>query len=166
MYSSGDTTPYIDINAGSASSFLEPYVEFCYGNIPSWTCYSTGISTQLSLGHWYHLVGTWSSSSTAFTFYVNGASYGGSSNTIIPLNSPSFYLTNGFNGLITNVQIYNTSLSASQVATLYSEGIGGNPVALQNLVGWWPLNGNSNDYSGNNNNGAPTSVVYSSSWTK
>jgi len=31
--------------------------------------------------------------------------------------------------------------------------LGGAPVRLQNLVAWWPLNGDAKDYSGNNNNG-------------
>ena len=63
-----------------------------------------------------------------------------------------------------DVQIYNTSLSTSAINTLYAEGIGGAPVDIQNLVGWWPLNGNSNDYSGNGNNGVPVNVVFISNW--
>ena len=39
---------------------------------------------------------------------------------------------------------------------------GTNPAA--NLVGWWPLNGDTNDYSSNENIGAPTSITYSSTW--
>ena len=62
------------------------------------------------------------------------------------------------------VQIYNTSLSSPEVNALYLEGIGGAPIDLQNLVGWWPLNGNANDYSGNMNNGVSTGVVYTGSW--
>ncbi len=69
-----------------------------------------------------------------------------------------------FNGSLANLQIYNTSLSPSAVNTLYAEGIGGTPVDIQNLVGWWPLNGNPNDYSGNGNNGVPTGVVFTSNW--
>ena len=67
-------------------------------------------------------------------------------------------------GYISNVQVYNTALSANDVRSLYQEGIGGAPIALQNLVGWWPLNGNANDYSGNNNYGVPTNVIYTSNW--
>ncbi len=69
-----------------------------------------------------------------------------------------------FNGMIVNVQLYNTSLDANSIMALYQEGIGGAPIDLQNLVGWWPLNGNANDYSGNGNNGVPTNVVYTNSW--
>ncbi len=66
---------------------------------------------------------------------------------------------------ISNVQIYNASLDANQITALYQEGIGGAPIAPQSVVGWWPLNGDTKDYSGGNNAGMPTNVVYSSQWT-
>jgi len=69
-----------------------------------------------------------------------------------------------FNGSIANVQIYNTSLSANEIQALYLEGIGGAPINLQYLVGWWPLNGNANDYSGNGNNGQAYNVNFVSNW--
>ncbi|MDE1851121.1 MAG: LamG domain-containing protein [Candidatus Micrarchaeota archaeon] len=68
------------------------------------------------------------------------------------------------NGSMANVQVYNTSLDASTIKSLYQEGIGGVPIDIQHLVGWWPLNGNANDYSGNNNQGTPTSVVWNANW--
>ncbi len=105
------------------------------------------------------------------TLYINNQK---STNTIsVTYNSlTTFYLDIGlqrqtgayFNGSISNVQIYNTSLSANEITALYNEGIGGAPVDIQNLVGWWPLNGNAKDYSGNNNNGVPTNVIYTSNW--
>ena len=68
-------------------------------------------------------------------------------------------------GYLANVQLYNTSLSANELQALYLEGIGGAPVDLQHLVGWWPLNGNANDYSGNNNNGQiSNNVNFVSNW--
>jgi hypothetical protein len=69
-----------------------------------------------------------------------------------------------FHDNIANVQIYNTSLSVNDIQYLYTEGIGGAPIDLQNLVGRWPLNGNGNDYSGNGNDGVPSNVVFTSSW--
>jgi hypothetical protein len=56
------------------------------------------------------------------------------------------------NGSIANVQVYNSSLSASDVQALYNGGIGGPPLFLQNIVAWWPLNGDFKDYSGNGHN--------------
>ncbi|MGC9011332.1 MAG: LamG-like jellyroll fold domain-containing protein, partial [Candidatus Micrarchaeia archaeon] len=72
----------------------------------------------------------------------------------------------GYSGLISNEQIYNTSLSANEIQALYLEGIGGAPIDLQHLVAWWPLNGNANDYSGNGYNLIPTNgvITYVSNW--
>jgi hypothetical protein len=68
-------------------------------------------------------------------------------------------------GGLANVQVYNVSLSQIEITGLYREGIGGAPIRIQNLVGWWPLNGNAQDYSGNNNNGAISGEVsFNSSW--
>ena len=70
-----------------------------------------------------------------------------------------------FDGQIANMQLYNTSLSPSAIKYLYLEGIGGEPTSLTHLVGWWPLNGNANDYSGNENSGVNSNVIYTNGWT-
>ncbi len=69
-----------------------------------------------------------------------------------------------YNGSVSNVQVYDSALSANSISALYAEGIGGAPIDLQHIVGWWPLNGNANDYSGNGNNGQAYSVSYVSNW--
>ena len=69
-------------------------------------------------------------------------------------------------GELSNIQVYNSSLSANAVQALYMEGIGGSPVSVQNVVGWWPLNGDVNDYSGNGNNGVANGITFSTSWSK
>ncbi|HVA83116.1 MAG TPA: hypothetical protein VNF06_03060, partial [Candidatus Aquilonibacter sp.] len=63
------------------------------------------------------------------------------------------------------VQMYNASLSANEITALYIGGIGGAPIQLRNLVGWWPLNGNSQDYSGDLLNGVANSISFTGSWT-
>ncbi|MGI0100135.1 MAG: hypothetical protein ACREBH_00190 [Candidatus Micrarchaeaceae archaeon] len=77
---------------------------------------------------------------------------------------PGYGYDEWFNGIITNVQLYNTSLSSNNVAQLYKEGIAGAPISLKNLVGWWPLNGNGDDYSGEGDNGATYNGFYVGSW--
>ena len=52
-----------------------------------------------------------------------------------------------------NVQIYSSALSKSSISALFNAGINGAPIRNSGLVGWWPLNGNANDYSGNSNGG-------------
>ena len=69
-----------------------------------------------------------------------------------------------FTGEEANLQLYNTSLSENDLTALYLEGIGGAPIDVQNIVGWWPLNGNTNDYSGNGNSGTATGVTYTGSY--
>ena len=68
------------------------------------------------------------------------------------------------NGLMSDIQLYNSSIDANSVKALYQEGLGGAPINLQTLVAWWPLDGNANDYSGNQNNGQPTNVIYTTQW--
>ena len=123
-------------------------------------------------------VGTWSfltlvlNSSGTATMYLNGkpgtsGSWNGPLTGVTSLNLLGYTPTCSdiTQGSMANVQIYNASFDANQVAALYLDGIGGAPITIQNLVGWWPLNGNANDYSGNNNNGQATNVIYTGSWT-
>ncbi len=73
---------------------------------------------------------------------------------------------NGYSNVdLANFQLYNASLDSNAIKALYLEGIGGAPIDPQNLVGWWPLNGNANDYSGNGYDGVSTAVSYTNSWT-
>ncbi|MEM3296802.1 MAG: LamG domain-containing protein, partial [Candidatus Micrarchaeaceae archaeon] len=110
------------------------------------------------------------------TFYLNGATpytanaqdenYTGGAplSSLIGGSYNGSRLEGSYTGNLANVQVYNTALSASEIQALYQEGIGGAPIDLQNLVGWWPLNGNANDYSGNGNNGVPINVTFVSNW--
>ena len=143
-------------------------------------CVTTSSSVCLVIGGinkntWYNVVGTvsYDGTNSIITAYVNGVQTAPMKNsgTLSYAYSTPLVIGQGasgccsfLDGYLTNVQIYNTSLSPSEVNALYLEGIGGAPIRPQNLVGWWPLNGNTNDYSGNNNNGAQASVTYSSSW--
>jgi len=134
----------------------------------------TGSSGYINDGNWHQLVFT--ANDAGGQFYTDGVlkntqPWTGTPGTITTTQALQFGISPGttplyFNGAISNIQIYNASLSANQIQALYLEGIGGAPMKLQNLVGWWPLNGNANDYSGNNNNGVPTNVVFTSQYGK
>jgi len=122
-------------------------------------------------GRWYFLVSRYNGSS--LSLWINGVQVAstGASGNLVPLgNGLSAYISSRsntccyFNGKVANAQIYNTSLSADDIQALYLEGIGGAPINLQKLVGWWPLNGNVNDYSGNDNNGQINNVNFVSNW--
>ena len=67
--------------------------------------------------------------------------------------------TGGLYGKVANIQMYSAALSASQVTELYDLGLSGIPIQSKNLVGWWPLDGNLNDYSGNGNTASSGGTV-------
>ena len=124
------------------------------------------------LNRWYFV--TEVVSGTVGTLYVNGL-FSCSFSFINPAGTETNLTIGGFSssyngagdsmdGSLANIQIYNTSLSANDIQALYLEGVGGAPINLQHLVGWWPLNGNANDYSGNDNNGQASNVIYVSNW--
>jgi len=104
----------------------------------------------------------------AINLYVNGAlvSSGSAAGNVI-VNNNNLTIGSGpnyFSGWISNVQLYNTTLSANEIQQNYLKGIGGPPANLQNLVGWWPLNSDVNDYSGNQDNGVSNTIYFFSSW--
>ncbi len=170
----GDTGQIIGWEPGYGPSllFLQPSIyqfEFSvwYANTQQEAVLS---GTTPKLNTWYFMAGTYNESSGLIQVYVNNKVYNqtisketletGNVLTIGAWPSQLSY----FKGELANVQIYNNSISSNQISALYQEGIGGDPIDLTNLVGWWPLNGNANDYSGNNYNGKETNVAYSSTW--
>jgi hypothetical protein len=77
---------------------------------------------------------------------VNTVDIGGSISCPSCVPAVSLY---GLNGQISNIQMYSTAFNANQINNLYLEGLGGAPTDLTQLVSWWPLNGDTIDYSGN-----------------
>ncbi len=122
------------------------------------------------LDTWTFITGVYDGSQ--LTLYVNGQLAGGPCcSTSGSLTQPPGSISIGsdtssqwFQGDIANVQIYNTSLSAAEILALYQEGIGGAPVRPENITEWWPLNGNTNDYGGNNQNGQNMGTGFSGTW--
>jgi len=125
-------------------------------------------TSTIPLNTWTFVAFT--TNSTNMIVYANGQGIGSASSSFVSASTNTTYIIGmqivprHFNGSIANVQLYNTSLSANEIQALYLEGIGGAPIDLQHLVGWWPLNGNANDYSGNGNNGVPSNVIFVSNW--
>jgi hypothetical protein len=112
---------------------------------------------------WYNLVVTYDGSSTAAgcKMYIDNVNVSTTesdtlSSSILnnePLRiggrSPS--TTNFANGSISNVSVWNTALTVSQVSEIYNEGLPGNlnsHSAYSNLVSWWQLGENSS-FNGN-----------------
>ncbi len=125
-------------------------------------------STPIAYDTWHFLAiaAQDSGSNTNYILYFDGQVVQSGTYTGVTISPITTALTAYYvNGYEADIQIYNTSLTAAELAALYQEGIGGAPVKPQNIVGWWPLNGNLNDYSGNDNNGQGAAVGYTSFWT-
>jgi outer membrane protein assembly factor BamB len=123
-------------------------------------------------GKWTFVAATWDK--TYLKIYINGALIGSStrqgsltSTTVeadIGRGEQANPSTNYWNGMIANIQIYNTSLTPQQIQQLYLQGINSPPIPNAGLVGWWPLQGNANDYSPYNNFGTSYNIVYNSTY--
>lgn len=159
---------------GNAGSFYignistQQLVFGTYGNTGGLATTNLG-TNALPTGTWYQLAATYSNSNVVT--YINGQV--SSTNTGVGLgaaNPSNIVIGSGINGgsflngYVADVQIYNASLSTNTINLLYIDGIGGDPVQLQNLVGWWPLNGDTIDYSGNGNSGSSNGISFISNW--
>jgi hypothetical protein len=119
----------------------------------------------ISPGRWYLVTGVWNGNKNTLSVYINGnlVATGVGNGTIGTFVNGfniggSYPGMNIFNGTISNVQLYNTALSPQQVMQQYKNGIGSLPISNAGLIGWWPLNGNANDYSSNGNNGISSNI--------
>jgi len=130
----------------------------------------------LKSGTWYMVAATTRGTpdfAGSYALYLNGvAVQSGGGAGIYSIKMPidigsmvGWSGTGGFTGDIADVQIYNISLPSNSIQYLYREGIGGDPISLYGLVGWWPLNGDTLDYSGNGNNGVPANIIFNGTWT-
>jgi hypothetical protein len=153
----------------------QPYSnELCGGTPSAMQCSPSNVVA----GGWNYGVTTINGSTTRV--YLNGklvasgpgAALTGANTAYIGVNASGCrcWLNNGqyeayYNsGYEADVQIYNSTLTTADVQTLYAEGINGAPVDLPNLIAWWQLNGNANDYSGNGFNGKIYNVTATSQW--
>ena len=122
--------------------------------------YETSIG-QIGWNKWVHIATTWDGN--AYYAYLNGTRIGYttsngpvfSSNNFTIGNSGLREFANSFNGLITEVRVYNRALSDTEITTLYNGGDVWNGLVLylpgygilEDQNKWW-------DFSGNNNHGS------------
>jgi Concanavalin A-like lectin/glucanases superfamily len=124
--------------------------------------------SALSMNTWYFAAVTYDGNT--MNLYLNGALQQSGSGVTGAITPNAIMAIGGASGeygnyQLSNFQVYNASLDANQISALYLKGIGAAPIDPYHVIGWWPLNGDVNDYSGNSNNGAATAVTFTSSWT-
>lgn len=129
------------------------------GNVvTSYSNTGTAISISNSIGAWDFFCFTYNSS--ASYYYLNGASYSasapsgtagtGTGSIVIGAGITSGTGSVAYSNVsAADIQLYSTSISSERVSSLYFAGMYAAPANASGLVGWWPLLGDGNDYSGN-----------------
>ncbi len=142
----------------------KPYV-ILYGAYPADMHES---DTVLDTERWYHLAATWDGTINVqdnVKIYVNGV-LDNSFKQTHPLNStvesvtigsmkPPYYY-NRLDGILDEVAIYNRALSAEEIATLAGLCV----APPDNLVSWWPGDGNAIDIVGNNDGTVQNGTIF------
>jgi hypothetical protein len=91
-----------------------------------------------------------------------GFTYNGlTRNVVIGADLP---VGNVLSGYISNLQLYSVRIPIGAANEIYAEGIGGAPIDLTALQYWWPLNGDTTDYSGNAANTIPSNILFTTNY--
>jgi hypothetical protein len=131
---------------------------------------------DLPNNNWTMVAAEYNGNTGAATVYANGIAVAsamlarnlslGSSNTPyqIGFDTKNPSPISNFDGIISNVQLYDLYLSPQQISALYGSGLATVPLGNAGLVAWWPMINNpvSNtviDYSSNNNTGTQNSTA-------
>jgi hypothetical protein len=166
---------YASSPASATQSVVSKPGVFSLNTITSWftVTFSPGASSTTTAnypgpGGWHFVAATYNKNANAMTtcIYVDGSLIGSCGSQSPNLNNNgNITIGSGFSGKMSNLQLYNASLNSNQIYTMYVRGIGAPPLVLQYLTGWWPLNSDMNDYSGNLDNGFSNTISFSAAWT-
>jgi len=110
------------------------------------TWYSVLSDSNLVTGQWYHLASTWDGSTAKL--YVNGSVQTStlslssiSYSTVTSAKIGSYYTGNYLDGLIDEVSLFDSALSASDITSIYNSGVPNDITSLSPL-GFWRMGDN------------------------
>lgn len=136
--------------------YLVGFVNNVTGNKLTTYVNGNAISTTTSLGTQSYSIFQWIYPAllSGSPEYIDGINIiAGSANSLFLGCESISPCIDGFNGIITNLQIYSGDISQSQLYSLYNGGISAGPIQNVNLYAWLPLDGGTNDFSGMGNTG-------------
>ena len=141
----GTTYSYVRMKNGTESTSIEGETDT---NSDHWNITASG--TIFEVGKWTYMVLVWNSDKT-WTMYIDGVSRGTSSATTddsmtIKYIGRGYSAENEFLGKMSQVGLWNTTLTADEVSSLYNHGL---PIDLttnqaayessSNLTGYWRM---------------------------
>jgi len=131
---------------------------------------SAHTSTAPPLNTWAHLVGTYNASTGAISLYVNGSLAATATDTAPwtgsgPLTIGGMQTAGGtasqiFDGQVADVQVYQRTLTASDVSTLYTDGRASGTLDSRRVTTKWNLDQRGLPTSMTDPNGNTTSYLY------
>jgi hypothetical protein len=137
--------------------------------VHSQTVATVTYNITLGTSDFYHLTITYSGGTAGtITAYVNGVSQGTATANITnnfvttPETTIASYEASSFASIYADeVGIWNRALTTDEISILYSNGNGRQVNIIPNTTkAYYPLNGNSRDFSGNTNTGTDTAITY------
>lgn len=132
------TTPQVRFNANSTA--------------PAMAVANTGTAVP-SVDVWAHYAAVEAASDDR-SIYLDGGNKGTNTDTVVPLSIDTISIGENddgspgdrFNGDIGHAALYNTPLSDQEVETL-AAGFNPRRLHIDNLVGYWPVNGQNPEYN-------------------
>ena len=176
---------WFNYNASTGTQFWVPFDSNPEGvwriginSIGNTIMFDPGIATNVYTsanvvpGAWYNFIMSLqkSGSTVAYNAFLNGTLIASNSLSPASITAVTSLLfgsnvlgTYLFSGKVSNIQLYNVTFSQQQALQMYQNGLAGQPLITTsnaNLLGWWPLNGNPNDYTGFGDTGIPHNMRY------
>lgn len=145
----------------AAGAYSTGVLDFNY--VDSSSNHHTLAGASFPTGKWINAIATFNGIAGKMTWYIDGTpvtTYSGLAGMSADTNP--LYIGSGdffLNGSMANIQVYESVLTQQQAQALYADGIAGMPYPNAALAGWWPLDGNGNDYSGLGNHGLPENGI-------
>ncbi|MGC8694361.1 MAG: LamG-like jellyroll fold domain-containing protein [Candidatus Micrarchaeia archaeon] len=144
------------LSISTSGAFQSAPLTFSYID-PSGVAHSISSNFYIPANNYSFVAITYNNTNSGtFDWYLNGSlkAIYQNMNAIATANTTLYIgensTTNPYNGIILDLQIYNKTLTQKQIYNIYKEGISSSPpLNITNSVeGWWPLQGDTNDYTG------------------